>query len=52
MSILSFVSSSLELSPVSGNSVYENYELKVFKISKFLDKLSNNWPNYLFGTNV
>ena len=52
MFILSFISSSLELSAVSRNSVYENSELKDFKNSKFLDKLSNNWSNYLFGTNV
>ena len=33
-------------------SEYENSELKGFKTTKFLGEKSNNWPNYLPGTNV
>ena len=45
MFILSYIS-------VNHTSIYENFESKVFKNIKFLGELSNNWPNYLVGTNV
>ena len=32
--------------------MYENFELKVFKNIKFVDEISNNWPNNLLVANV
>ena len=29
----------------------KNSELDIFKNVKFLDEISHNWPNGLFGTN-
>ena len=52
MFILSFISSNLEYRSVNHNSIYENSELKVFKHIKCLGKISINWQNDLFGTNV
>ena len=46
MFILSSISISLEIWSVNHNSVYEHSE------SKVSDEISNNWPNYLWGTNV
>ena len=52
MFILSFISGGLEFWPVNQTSIYENYELKVFKNIKFLGEISNKWPKDLSGTNV
>ena len=52
MFISSSISSGLEFWSVSHNSIYENYELKVFKIIKFLGKICNNHPNDLLGTHA
>ena len=52
MFILSSISSGLEFWSVNHTSIYENSESKAFKNIKFLDEMSNNWPNDLFGTNV
>ena len=52
MFILYSVSSGLEYWSVNNTLIYENFELNVFKNIKFLDKISNNWPNDLLGTNV
>ena len=52
ISFLSFISKGLEFWFVKETSIYENYELKVFKNTKFLGEISNNWPNNLLGTNV
>ena len=30
----------------------ENYELKIFKNTIFLNEISNNWPNKILGTDV
>ena len=32
--------------------IYENSESKVFKNIKFVDEISDNWQNDLFGINV
>ena len=52
ISFLSFISKGLEFWFVKETSIYENYESKVFKNTKFLGEISNNWPNNLLGTNV
>ena len=52
MSILSSISRGLEFWFVNHTSIYENFESYVFKNVKFSDKISNNWPNDLIGTNV
>ena len=52
MFILSSISSGLEFWSVNHTWLYENSESKVFKNIRFLSKISNNWPNYLLGTNV
>ena len=46
------ISSGLEFWSVSHTQIQEISELKVFKNINFLAKISNNWPNDLFGTNV
>ena len=50
MLILSSISRGLEVWSVNHTSVYENSGLKVFKIIKFLDEISNNWPSNILGT--
>ena len=52
MFILSSISRNLEFWSVHHASIYENLELKIEKKVKFLDEISNNWPNDLFGVNV
>ena len=52
MFILPSMSSCLEFWSVNHISIYENSKSKVFKNIKFLDEISNNWPNDLLGTNV
>ena len=52
MFILSSTSSGLAFSSVNHTSMYENSGLKVFKYIGFLRDISNNWPNYFFGTNL
>ena len=52
MFVLPCISSGFEFLSVSHTSIYENSELNVFKNTKFLDEISNNWPNDLLGTNV
>ena len=52
MSILSFTSSGLEFWSENYTSMYENFELKVFDNTKFLEEISSNWQNDLSGTNV
>ena len=52
-----FISSSffcgLEFWSVKHTSIYQNSDLKVYKIIKFLgEKISNNWLNNLLGKNV
>ena len=50
--VLSSVSSGLEFWSVNHTSVYEKFELKVFKNIKFLGETSNNCANeYLFISN-
>ena len=49
---LSSFSRVLELWWVNHTSIFENYELSVFKSIKFLGKIPNNWPNDWLGTNV
>ena len=44
-----FISSSI----FSGLELWSvNYKLKSFKNIKILGEISNNWPNYLLGTNA
>ena len=31
--------------------MYENSELKLYRNIKFVDEISNNWPNNLLGAN-
>ena len=54
MFILSSICSGSEFWSVRHTSVYENSELKVFEVilKKFLDEISNNWPNDLLKTNI
>ena len=52
MFILFSISSGLEFWSVNHTSIYENYELKMFENIRFLDEISNNWPNDLLGINV
>ena len=52
MFILSCISSGLEFWSVNQSSIYKNFEQKLFKNIKFLDEISNNWPNDLLGLNV
>ena len=54
MFILSSICSGSEFWSVWHTSVYENSELKVFEVilKKFLDEISNNWPNDLLKTNI
>ena len=42
MFMLSSISRGLELSSVNHTSIYENYELKVFKNINFSGEISNN----------
>ena len=52
MFILFPVSSGLEFWSANHTSIYENSESKVFKNINFFGEISNNWPNYLLGTNI
>ena len=54
MFILSSISGSLEFWSVNNTSIYENSELKVFKIflPKCFGQLFNNWANDLLGKNA
>ena len=50
MFILSSISSNLEFWSVNQTSIYENSESNIFKNTKCLGEISNNWPSNLFGT--
>ena len=50
MFILSSISRSLEFWSVNHTSIYQNSELKIYKNTKILGEISNNWPNNLLGT--
>ena len=50
--LLSSISSDLLLWSVNHIKIYENSELNVFKNITLVGKISHNWPNDLFGTNV
>ena len=50
MFILPFISSGLEFWSVNQTSIYENSESKMFRNIRFLDEISNNWPNDLLET--
>ena len=52
MFILSCISSGLGFQSVNQTSIYENSELKMFKIITFFVDISNKWPEDLLGTNV
>ena len=52
MFILSSILGGLEFWSVNHTSIYENSEAKVLKDIKFFGEISNNWTNYLLGTNV
>ena len=47
MFILSSISSGLEFGLVNHTSTYENSESKMFKKTKFLGRIFNNYPNDL-----
>ena len=49
---LSSISRGLEFWSVNQSSIYENSESTVFKNTKILGKISNNWPNDLLERNV
>ena len=51
MFVLSSFSSGLEFQSVNHTSIYENSELNVFKIIKFLGEISSNWASKLFIRN-
>ena len=48
MFILSPISSGLEFWSVNHTPIYKNSELKVFKSTKFLGEISNNWPKNFY----
>ena len=50
--LLSSISSGLEFWSVNHISIYENSASKVFKHTKLLHELSNNWPHNFLGINV
>ena len=50
--ILISISSGLEFWSLNHTLTYESSESKVFKNIKFLDEISNNWPNVLLGINT
>ena len=50
--ILSSISSGLKFWAVNHILLYENSELNVFRNMKSVDKISYNWPNDLFQTDV
>ena len=52
MCILFSISSCLKFWSVNHTSVYENYELEVFKNIKVFGEISNNWSNDLLGINI
>ena len=52
MFILSSISRGLGFWSVDPTSIYKNSESKLFKNSKFLGEISNNWPNDFLGINV
>ena len=52
MFTLSSISSGAEFWLANHTSIYKDSELKVSKNIKFLGEISNNWPNYLLGTNI
>ena len=52
MFILFSISSDLKFWSANHTSVQETLELKVFNSIKLLGRISNNWPNDLYGTNV
>ena len=47
-----YISLGLKCGSVNYSSIYEKYGLKVFKYTKFVGEISNNWPNNLLGTNL
>ena len=47
-----FILRCLDFWSVNHTSIYENYELKVFKNINFFGEISNNLPNGLLETNV
>ena len=49
---LSSISRGSEFWSVNQSSIYENSESTVFKNTKILGKISNNWPNDLLERNV
>ena len=52
MFILSSIFSGLEFWSVNLTSIYETYELKVFKNNLFYVEISSNCPSDLSGTNL
>ena len=52
LSFLVYISLGLKCWSVNYSSIYEKYGLKVFKHTKFVGEISNNWPNNLLGTNL
>ena len=52
MFILSCISGGLDLCSKNHNLIYEDSEIKNFKIMKFLGEICNDWPKDLLGTNV
>ena len=52
MLILSTISKGLEFRSVNHTSIYEHSKLKVYKNTKFLGEISNDWLNDSLGINV
>ena len=52
MLILSSIARDLEFWSVNHISIYENSQSKDFKSIKFLGEISNNWPDFVLGTNI
>ena len=52
MFILFSIFSGLQFWSLNDTSIYENYQLNIFKNIKFFGEISSNWSSNLFGTNV
>ena len=52
MFILPCISTGLQFGSVNHTSIYENSKWNNVKNVKYLDEISNNWPNNLLGINI
>ena len=50
--ILSSITSGLEFFSVNDTSIYENFELNIFRNATFVGEICNNWQSNLSGRNI